>query len=747
MQLATEEVKIHRSEEFAEEEFGIGDVSIILDILRKRMYSNPIRTICQEIMSNARDAHREVGKPELPIEVHLPTFLSSNFVVRDFGPGISPDRMKNIFIKYGASTKHTDNKQTGGFGIGAKTPWAYHDSFGIVSITPEADDDGNQVLVRRQYVAYIDETKVGRLICADKRVTNEPQGTAIVIDSKKNDFDEFQRWTIEVSRYWTPRPKILGGNNAEFPDSDVMVESDRFVILNESDYQFGKVPFAIVDGIPYPLPPTAYRSAMKSDDEQSLFSMAIGLKFATGEVPLAATREQIDFERSTTKDAVVDHIREVIPVLRQMATEDIAAAPNLLEARRIFGMKYKNFSFLRSGVFWTSEDGKVKMEIKRNSIDPTHYNTEVFRYVRNCNGRLSVKKANNIECWDSTVLVIDNSGDKLLQPSRGRVYAILDKLDKENRENITVYVLQPANERTAVRRPEWDDEEWEEAQRRAADFNKATKALFENEHIDLYGTLYLADFPKIRMPSATRGATGGTKRNPVARLRRFDIGTGDFLPEEDFDPETDEVEGFYVELYNRSAIYNGGKMDNGTIRTMLRWYAVHKKDVILYGIPRRFIGKVMEYGELTPFENLIEEERSLIKADRDYGKNLPNSRDVQSALFQDSIDEDEVKKLLKLIHNSKGPIFQYVAMQNKLVNAKERVRELLERAHTFNLGWYCTSPDNACDEHKEARKAIDEVRRRYPLLSIIRPRYDVKADLKELAFYINAKDEIESLTL
>src|SRR5271157_1549221 len=92
--------------------FSIKDQGMIFEILRSKMYSNPILAICREITSNARDAHREVGKPELPIQIHLPVGLEPEYRVKDFGPGISPDRMVNIFIQYTASTKRDDRKST-----------------------------------------------------------------------------------------------------------------------------------------------------------------------------------------------------------------------------------------------------------------------------------------------------------------------------------------------------------------------------------------------------------------------------------------------------------------------------------------------------------------------------------------------------------------------------------------------------------------------------------------------------------
>ena len=44
---------------------------LIFKILRSKMYSDPIGSICREISSNCRDAHREVKTPNRPIEIEL----------------------------------------------------------------------------------------------------------------------------------------------------------------------------------------------------------------------------------------------------------------------------------------------------------------------------------------------------------------------------------------------------------------------------------------------------------------------------------------------------------------------------------------------------------------------------------------------------------------------------------------------------------------------------------------------------
>lgn len=93
---------------------------LLFRMLRDNLYSNKEYSIVREYVSNAIDAHTEAGV-DLPVEVEWVDEnrlmgVDSHFVVRDFGVGLSPDRIQNIFGKYLASTKRSDNGQIGGLG-------------------------------------------------------------------------------------------------------------------------------------------------------------------------------------------------------------------------------------------------------------------------------------------------------------------------------------------------------------------------------------------------------------------------------------------------------------------------------------------------------------------------------------------------------------------------------------------------------------------------------------------------------
>jgi len=228
---------VETSGDWEEEFFSIKDQGMIFDILRSKMYSNPILAICREISCNARDAHREVGKPEVPIHIHLPNHLEKFYKIKDFGPGISPDRMLNIFIKYTASTKRDDNVQTGGFGLGAKTPFAYSDTFSIVTVF-----NG----IKYHYTCIIDASKVGKLMKSSETPTDEPNGTEIQIPVKDQDFRFFAEWTEQATRHWTVRP-VIKGASVTWQEPKKILEGNGWAITASNDYR--RDAKMVIDGI------------------------------------------------------------------------------------------------------------------------------------------------------------------------------------------------------------------------------------------------------------------------------------------------------------------------------------------------------------------------------------------------------------------------------------------------------------------------------------------------------------------
>lgn len=278
----------------SEESFGIGDTGFILNLLRSQLYSNIKRTIVQEYMCNARDAHREVGTPNKKIVVSLPTSFEPYWKVRDFGPGISPERMSTVFIKYGNSTKRGSNVETGGFGLGAKSAFGYKDSFIVNTFIDK---------IKRSYSAVIDATEEGVLQLLSETPTTEPNGTEIVVPIEQKDITQFVTETFSVLRHWKVYPEIknighFGHLQSQMKPNHVLSGTRWFIEQSNR-----KMVYAILDEVEYAIPDT-----MIDYNKVRVGNSKLYLEFKTGELEVAPNREQLKQSESNKKKvfAVID---------------------------------------------------------------------------------------------------------------------------------------------------------------------------------------------------------------------------------------------------------------------------------------------------------------------------------------------------------------------------------------------------------------------------------------------------------
>jgi hypothetical protein len=163
------------------------------------LYSDKIGAIIREYVTNAIDAHTEASI-EKPIEITLPTIFSKDFVIRDFGKGLSDKQIVEIFASYGASTKRQSNAFTGMLGIGSKSAFSYTNSFTVIS-----RHNGTQTT----YQAFIDESNIGTIASIHQQPTNE-SGLSIHVTVKPNDINQFNQSLIRFFKLINYRPTILG---------------------------------------------------------------------------------------------------------------------------------------------------------------------------------------------------------------------------------------------------------------------------------------------------------------------------------------------------------------------------------------------------------------------------------------------------------------------------------------------------------------------------------------------------------
>ena len=282
--------------------FGISDVRLVVDILSK-LYAHPIQTLVQEYICNGRDAMREAltwGK--LPIEITVPSSLDPVFKVRDYGIGISPDRMENIFVNYGSSTKRNTNAQTGGFGIGAKSAFSYTDSFTITSFVA-----GTKYI----YVAHLADDGGVNLIGQEQ--TTERNGVEISIGVKSKDIVEFYNAVQRCVKFWEEPIKFIGTKN-------IFQLKPTLTLGNMTVYEEAHPARTIflIDGIEYDLmnEETNNYYRLRSSYENQLHSdgHTVAINVPNGHFKIASSRERLEnnYDNKAKQTAMLNTCKDLI---------------------------------------------------------------------------------------------------------------------------------------------------------------------------------------------------------------------------------------------------------------------------------------------------------------------------------------------------------------------------------------------------------------------------------------------------
>jgi WD40 repeat protein len=267
-------------------QFTIGDTNKVIDLLISQ-YKYPIRTLVQEYICNAIDASKEkdLNFDVSTIKVELPNhFNKMMFSVRDFGVGLSHDRIHQVFCVMGASTKSKDNNQIGGFGLGAKSALAYTDHFFIASFL---DGIRTDYLVRKAPHGGIVLDTLGN------EPTTEENGTLIQVKAKDSkDIAKFNQAYDRLTLFWDIKPSCA--NNKEVKKvkiSNILTLSDQEVIGKE----YSENLWINLGGVLY---------AVKGENVAGSNAKTTIVTIPVGAIMPLQTRESLNFEDKKTQAVI-----------------------------------------------------------------------------------------------------------------------------------------------------------------------------------------------------------------------------------------------------------------------------------------------------------------------------------------------------------------------------------------------------------------------------------------------------------
>jgi hypothetical protein len=302
-------------------------------------YKNPIGAVVREYVSNSFDSHAEADfikhntladirleysvyrdmpdeeinalKTQLnrfdnqAVQVSIESDEAGHYwATEDFGVGLSPDRVKDVFCSYLKSTKEDTNNLIGAFGIGSKSGLSYTD---IVHIRTRYNGEEFQYMLRKG-------EKTPRLEVLNSMPTTEMNGTQIKIYLKEV--------TKRIKKgYYGATEEVKVPQIDEFKNEcrkqlayfDNVYFSEGTEIENYYSIAQGQTWIKSSNGMPFQglhlcLGKVAYPIDWDQLGIDTIPSEA-GLKFEIGELDIIQTREDVKYT-PRTKKVILDKIEE-----------------------------------------------------------------------------------------------------------------------------------------------------------------------------------------------------------------------------------------------------------------------------------------------------------------------------------------------------------------------------------------------------------------------------------------------------
>jgi len=317
--------------------------SMVFQLFTKNVYSNPIGTVVREITSNCFDSHVEAGvDAPVVIRKHKDGQAGTHYIsFIDYGVGMSPDRVKNVYGVYFESTKRVDNTQIGGFGIGGKTPLAYKRSTG----QGEGEYDNSFYVIttfdKMKYFYCIYEGAESPIISElHSEPTTDRNGTEIQIPVLERDIEIFQKEMVK-QLYYFENIVFEGFEYENYDGEKVSALDNDYQIIRGKSFLFRGDKYnnnihICLGRVAYPIDYDVL--GLSSSD----YCLPIALKLEVGDVNVTVSRESIDYSEGTIK-----MLKKKLEVAKQ-------------EIIDLIGKQYKNIKTLEQYFTVKTDFGKLE---------------------------------------------------------------------------------------------------------------------------------------------------------------------------------------------------------------------------------------------------------------------------------------------------------------------------------------------------------------------------------------------------
>ena len=335
-------------------------------------YSEPILAIPRELGANAWDAHVKARNTKTNFIVHAPNSLEPWFSIRDFGTGLSPEDIDQIYTTYFESTKTSDNDSDGCMGLGSKTPFNYTENFSVTSYF-----QGTKYV----YNCFIDEAGSPNILPVINEGTTEHNGMEIKFGVKITDISMFVE---KVTRAYEPfrfRPTIVGANIV-FQPREYTFEGNNWGLRKSGNRYDRGICRAFMGNYSYPISYDAVRGYIteniKGTDIRFHTLLSNGnfdFFFDIGDLEVAPNKEQLQYDADQkTAKAICDRVLIALKELGEQVNKQLEVPKTMWEAMSLY-VKYNSYNGIYNNV--RTIIGDIQIKYNNELVDSGNLSVDV----------------------------------------------------------------------------------------------------------------------------------------------------------------------------------------------------------------------------------------------------------------------------------------------------------------------------------------------------------------------------------
>jgi hypothetical protein len=298
------------------------------------IYSKKEETVVRELIANALDSHAKAGIPHTPIKVFLPSHFEPNFIVRDYGVGMTHDFIMEHYSTLFESTKQDTNEETGMFGIGSKSPLALVDAFTLRAF------DGEQ---ERVYEICIPQDGVPRIDHALTKDSDEPCGIEVSVPLDYDNREGVVQGLANQHFCWFDKPLAFEGagfDHIKLEKFGAITRLSERIYLGDSEYQKTWDVYvrqgAAVYPVEYSMRHNLDKAAVAVIEELCEQGRAVLIDLPIGTCAVTMSREALQYDEVSRKNLIevintnLTHFKETINGYVGRAFSYLDAIDNLM---------------------------------------------------------------------------------------------------------------------------------------------------------------------------------------------------------------------------------------------------------------------------------------------------------------------------------------------------------------------------------------------------------------------------------